>query len=291
MSLCMYVGVKTKKESAKVQSSESESSSSEMDLEASIPRQHSTPMNSSQLNQKPSVNNKPQPDTTSSDSSSSEEEESEPKPSTKESEKALQVQSTKNARTASSSSDSSSSEESAKGVKAIGKSQVATATGAKASAHQASSTSSSDSSSEDDSEEGKGLKVTPPKQATQTKQGIQETKLKEKKTAKKKDEVSSVGGASSNKLGVKLNSATPTKMADTSASGKSPVKPSSNGVKAKGAPVDSSDSSDSDSDAESVRTPSAPSTPLSEPQMHSVVRHSQVKVLEAMTIVSFCVKI
>ncbi len=264
----MYVGVGTKKESAKVQSSESESSSSEMDLEASIPRQHSTPMKSSQLSQKPPVNKKPQPATASSDSSSSEEE-SEPKSSTKKIEKTLQVQPTKNARTASSSSDSSSSEESAKDVKAIGKSQVATATAAKASAHQASSTSSSDSSSEDDSEEGKGLKVTTPKQATQTKQGIQETKLKEKKTVKKKDEVSSVGGASSNKPGVKLNSATPAKMADTAASGKSPLKPSSNGVKAKGAPVDSSDSSDSDSDAESARTPSALSTPLSEFQVHS----------------------
>lgn len=280
----MYVGVGTKKESAKVQSLESESSSSETDLEASIPRQHSTPMKSFQLSQKPTINKKPQPDTASSDSSSSEEEESEPKPSTKKSEKTLQVQSTKNARKASSSSDSSSSEESAKGVIAIGKSQVATATDAKASGHQASSTSSSDSSSEDDSEEGKVSKVMTPKQTTQTKQGIQNTPLKEKKTTKKKDEVSSVGGASSNKTGVKLNTATPAKMADTAASRKSPLKPSSNGVKAKSAPVDSSDSSDSDSDAESVRTPSVPSTPLSEFQMLSVVRHSQVRILEALTI-------
>ena len=260
----VYIEGATKKESAKAPSSDSESSSSEVNLGTSIPRQHSTPMKSSQLSQKSPVVKKPQPDTKSSDSSSSEEEENEPKSSTKKVEKALKVQSAKKTRAASSSSDSSSSEESVKGAGGKGKFQVAIA--AKPPVQQPSSTSSSDSSSDDegDGNVDKGSKVVTPKQVTQTKQGLQETQLKEKK---KKDEASSAGGASSNKFGVKLNSASPAKVAATAAGGKSPLKAPSNSVKREGVPVDSSGSSDSDSDAESARTPSAPSTPLSEFQI------------------------
>lgn len=264
ITFVVYIEGATKKESAKAPSSDSESSSSEVDLGTSIPRQHSTPIKSSQLSQKSPVVKKSQPDTMSCDSSSSEEEENEPKSSTtKKVEKALEVQSAKKTRTASSSSDSSS-EESAKGAGGKSKSQVAMA--AKAPVQQPSSTSSSDSSSDDegDGNVDKVSKVITPKQVTQTKQGLQKTQLKEKK---KKDEASSAGGASSNMFGVKLNSASPAKVAATAAGGKSPLKAPSNGVKTEGVPVDSSDSSDSDSDEESARTPSAQSTPLSEFQI------------------------
>lgn len=270
------------KEPPKGESSDSTSSSSETDLEASIPRQHSTPMKSSHLSQKSPVNKKPQPDTESSDSSSSEEEESKQKASTQKAEKPLEVQSAKNARTASSSSESSSSEESTKGVGGRDKPQVVTA--AKAPVRQASSTSSSDSSSDEDGDVGKGSKVTTSKQAKPN-QDLQETQSKEKKATKKKNEASSVGGASSNKPGVKMNSASPAKVAGTAAGGKSSLKPPSNGVKAKGVPVDSSDSSESDSDADSATTPSAASTPLSEFQIaaYCVRQLSQVKVLHRST--------